>query len=120
MQALKGEEITVYGDGSQSRSFCYVDDLIAGVVKLMNSQDNFTGPVNLGSPIEFTILELAQKVIELTDSKSRVSFKALPADDPKQRRPDITLAEDKLSWQPQIPLEQGLTRTIKYFKGILK
>lgn len=120
VQALKGEEITVYGDGSQSRSFCYVDDLIAGVVKLMNSQDNFTGPVNLGNPNEFTILELAQKVIELTGSKSRISFKALPSDDPTQRQPDITLAEEKLSWRPKIPLEQGLIRTIEYFKEVLK
>lgn len=116
MQALRGEDITVYGDGSQTRSFCYVDDMIEGLVRLMNSPDDFTGPVNLGNPVEFTILELAEKVIELTGSKSGIVFKPLPADDPRQRQPDISLAKEKLNWQPAIPLEEGLKKTIEYFK----
>lgn len=125
VQALKGEDITVFGDGSQTRSFCYVDDMIDGLIKLMNSPDDFTGPVNLGNPVEFTILELAQKVIELTDSRSKIVFKPLPADDPKQRQPDITLAKEKLNWQPTVPLEEGLKKTglkktIEYFDGLLK
>ena len=119
VQALQGEPITVYGDGSQSRSFCYVNDLIEGFVKLMDTNDDFTGPVNLGNPGEFTILELAQKVIEITGSKSEIEFQDLPSDDPQQRRPDISLAREKLGWEPTIKLEEGLMPTIKYFSGIL-
>jgi len=116
VQALQGEPITVYGDGSQSRSFCYVDDLIDAFVKLMESDDDFTGPVNLGNPGEFTILELAEKVIEMTGSKSGIIFKELPSDDPQQRRPDITLARDTLGWEPEVKLEEGLKSTISYFR----
>ena len=120
VQALKNEDITVYGDGSQTRSFCYVDDLIEGLYRLMNSRDDFTGPVNIGNPEEFTILELAQKIIELTNSKSNIIFKELPQDDPKQRRPDITLAKTALQWEPKTKLEDGLKKTIKYFDKLLK
>lgn len=120
VQALKGQDITVYGDGSQTRSFCYLDDMIVGLVRFMNSPDDFTGPVNLGNPAEFTILELAEKVIELTGSKSKIVFKPLPADDPKLRQPDISLAREKLIWQPVICLEDGLKKTIKYFEGLLR
>lgn len=120
MQALKGEDITVYGDGSQTRSFCYVDDLIDGLMKLMNSPDDFTGPVNLGNPHEFSILELAQKVIKRTGSKSNIVFQPLPPDDPTQRQPDITLAKERLNWQPSIPLNEGLKKTIKYFKKLIQ
>jgi len=116
MQALHGKPITVYGDGSQSRSFCYVDDLIDGFLKLMDSPDDFTGPVNLGNPNEFTILELAEVVIRLTKSKSKIIRKPLPSDDPTQRQPDIKLAKKVLKWKPKIELEQGLKETIKYFK----
>lgn len=116
MQALQGKPITVYGDGSQSRSFCYVDDLIDGFLKLMNSPDDFTGPVNLGNPNEFTILELAEVVIRLTKSKSKIVKKPLPQDDPTQRQPDIKLAKNVLKWKPKIELEQGIKETIKYFK----
>lgn len=115
VQALKGNDITIYGDGSQTRSFCYVDDLINGMMRLMNT-DDIIGPVNIGNPSEFTIKELAEKVIELTGSKSSVIYKPLPSDDPKQRQPDITLAKNKLGWAPTIPLEEGLKRTIEYFK----
>jgi len=117
MQALKGEEITVYGDGQQTRSFCYVDDMIDGFVRLMDSPDDFTGPVNLGNPVEFTILELAEKAITMTGSNSKISFKPLPSDDPRQRQPDITLAKAKLGWEPKIKLDEGLVKTIEYFKG---
>ena len=120
MQALQGKPITVYGDGSQSRSFCYVDDLIEGFVKFMETKDDFTGPVNLGNPREFTILELAQKVIEMTDSKSKIIFRDLPLDDPQQRRPDISLAKSKLNWEPNITLENGLNPTIEYFFNLLR
>lgn len=120
MQALRGEDITVFGDGSQTRSFCYVDDMIDGLVKLMNSPDDFTGPVNLGNPKEFSILELAKKVIDLTGSKSKIAFKPLPQDDPIQRKPDITLAEKTLEWTPTISLEEGLKKTVKYFERLLK
>ncbi|MEI8206943.1 MAG: UDP-glucuronic acid decarboxylase family protein [Kiritimatiellales bacterium] len=116
MQALRGEAITIYGTGQQTRSFCYVSDLIAGFLKLMDSPDEMTGPVNLGNPGEFTMLELAETVIRLTDSKSKLVFKPLPSDDPKQRRPDITLAKAQLAWEPKVPLEEGLKHTIKYFK----
>jgi len=119
VQALQGEPITVYGDGSQSRSFCYVDDLIEAFVRLMDSEDDFTGPVNLGNPGEFTILELAEKVIEMTGSKSAIDFKPLPSDDPRQRKPDISLAQKKLGWEPKIRLEDGLEPTIKYFSDLL-
>jgi UDP-glucuronate decarboxylase len=119
VQALKGKDITVYGDGSQTRSFCYVDDMIDGLIRLMNSPDDFTGPVNLGNPVEFTILLLAKKVIELTNSKSKIIFKELPSDDPKQRQPDITLVRKKLNWQPTIHLEDGLKKTIDYFKDCI-
>ena len=119
IQALKNEPITVYGDGSQTRSFCYVDDLIEAFILLMNTPDNFSGPVNTGNPAEFTILELAKKVIEMTDSSSVIDLLALPQDDPKQRQPDITLAKEKLNWNPQIKLEEGLIKTIEYFKKII-
>ena len=115
VQALKGAPITIYGDGKQTRSFCYVDDLIDGLVRLMASPEDFTGPVNLGNPEEFTILELARKTIELTDSKSEIIRKPLPADDPMQRQPDISLARQILQWQPTIPLGVGLPKTIAYF-----
>jgi len=117
MQALKGEPITVYGEGSQTRSFCYVNDLIDGLVRLMNSPDDFTGPVNLGNPVEFTILELAREIIKLTGSKSEIVFKPLPSDDPTHRQPDISLAKNRLGWGPAVPLEVGLRRTIDYFRG---
>ena len=115
VQALKGENITVYGDGSQSRSFCYVDDLVTGLISLMDSQDEITGPINLGNPVEFTILELAECIVKLVGSQSSVIFKPLPGDDPKQRQPDITLARELLNWQPEVELEQGLENTIRYF-----
>ncbi|MBE6091633.1 MAG: SDR family oxidoreductase [Selenomonas ruminantium] len=118
VQALRGENITVYGDGTQTRSFCYVDDLIDGMVRMMEAE-NFTGPVNLGNPREFTMLELAEKVIQLTDSKSRIVHEPLPSDDPMQRRPVIDLAREKLGWQPTIELEKGLKRTIAYFREVL-
>ncbi|MCX8070737.1 MAG: SDR family oxidoreductase [Thermodesulfovibrionales bacterium] len=116
IQALKGEDISVYGDGSQTRSFCYVDDMIEGFIKLMNSPNGFTGPVNLGNPKEFSILELANLCIKMTNSKSKIAFHPLPINDPKQRRPDITLAESQLGWKPTIQLEEGLLKTIEYFK----
>jgi UDP-glucuronate decarboxylase len=117
MQALKGTDITVYGDGGQSRSFCYVDDLIDGLMRLMQSPDEMTGPVNLGNPVEFTILELAEKIIELTGSKSIIVFKELPSDDPRQRKPDITLAKNMLNWKPTVQLNEGLKKTIDYFNN---
>jgi UDP-glucuronate decarboxylase len=119
IQALKNEDITIYGDGSQSRSFCYVDELIDGFIRLMAS-DDFTGPVNLGNPVEFTIKELAEKIIEMTSSTSKLSLNPLPQDDPKQRQPDITLAKKELDWEPKIKLEQGLKKTIAYFDGLIK
>ncbi len=118
VQALKNMDITVYGDGSQTRSFCYVDDMVEGLIRLMNSPDDFTGPVNLGNPYEISILELARKVIEFTNSKSKIIFKELPPDDPKQRRPDITLARKVLGWEPKIDFEDGLRRTIDYFRSL--
>jgi UDP-glucuronate decarboxylase len=120
VQALRGEDITIYGKGSQTRSFCYASDLIDGMIKLMNTGDDFIGPVNIGNPNEFTILELAEKVIKITGSKSKLTFKALPADDPMQRQPNIDLAKQKLNWQPKINLEEGLVKTIEYFKYIIK
>jgi len=121
MQALRGEDITIFGDGTQTRSFCYVDDLVDGFVKFMRTEKGFTGPMNLGNPGEFSMLELAEAVIDLTGSKSQISFHELPADDPKQRKPDISLALEKLDdWQPRTPLREGLTKTIDYFDGLLK
>ena len=116
MQALKGEDITIYGDGSQTRSFCYVDELIEGLIRLMNSPENFTGPVNLGNPVEFSVLDLGKMVIEMTGSASNIVFKSLPDDDPKQRKPDISLAIKELDWEPKISLEKGLKQTIEFFK----
>ncbi len=120
VQALKGEDITVYGEGNQTRSFQYVDDLINGMMAMMATGDDFLGPVNVGNPGEFTILELAQKVIDLTGSKSKIIFQPLPKDDPMQRKPDITLAKEKLNWEPVVKLEEGLTKTIAYFDNLLK
>lgn len=119
VQALRGENVTVYGDGQQTRSFCYVDDLIDGMIRMMAAED-FTGPVNLGNPGEFTMLELAETVIRLTDSKSRIVHEPLPSDDPTQRRPIIDLAKEKLGWQPSVDLEEGLKRTIAYFREVLR
>ena len=117
IQALKGEDITIYGDGSQTRSFQYIDDLIDGMIKMMNNTDDFVGPVNLGNPDEFTIKKLAEKVIEMTGLKSKIVYMPLPEDDPKQRQPNITLAKQKLNWEPKIDLEEGLKKTIEYFKN---
>lgn len=119
VQALRGEDITLYGDGNQTRSFCYVDDLVKGIVKMMDC-DNFTGPVNLGNPGEFTIRELAELVIEMTGSKSQIVYRPLPANDPTRRKPDISLAKEKLDWEPSIPLREGLVHTIAYFDDYLK
>ena len=117
VQALKGESITIYGDGQQTRSFCYVDDLVEAMIRIMDTGDDFTGPVNIGNPGEFTMLELARQIILLTGSKSQLVFQPLPADDPKQRQPNIALAQSKLNWQPTIGLEQGLEKTIDYFRN---
>lgn len=119
VQALRGEDITLYGDGEQTRSFCYVDDLVEGLIRLMDSKDGVTGPINLGNPGEFTIRELAELVIEQTGSKSKLTHKPLPQDDPKQRQPNITLAKENLDWQPTVPLKEGLGHTIKYFDQLL-
>jgi UDP-glucuronate decarboxylase len=119
VQALTGQDITVYGDGSQTRSFCYVDDLIEGLIRMMNAPDDFVGPVNLGNPSEFSMLELAEKIVGLTESRSQIVFKPLPQDDPLQRRPDIALAKKRLDWEPRIKLEEGLEKTIAYFKNVL-
>lgn len=120
IQALRGEDISIYGDGSQTRSFCYVDDLIDGMIKLMDSRPDFTGPVNIGNPSEFSILELANEILRLTHSKSKLIFHPLPQDDPKQRKPDITLAQKELDWSPKVALKDGLKHTIEYFETILK
>ena len=120
VQALRNEPIALYGNGSQTRSFCYVDDLISGLMKLMKSPEGFTGPVNLGNASEFTILELAEKVVEMTGSRSQFVFKPLPADDPQRRRPDLTLANEKLGYEPHVPLEEGLRKTIDYFEDLLR
>ncbi len=120
VQALKGQDITVYGDGGQTRSFQYVDDLINGMIKMMATGDDFIGPVNIGNPGEFTILELAQKVIEFIGSKSKIIYEPLPSDDPMQRQPNISLAKEKLNWEPKIPLNEGLVKTIDYFDQLLK
>ena len=119
VQALRGEPITIYGDGSQTRSFCYVDDLIDGMIRLMNSRDDFIGPVNVGNPGEFTMRELADLVLKLTGSHSKMVYLPLPADDPSQRQPNIDLARKELGWQPVVPLEEGLNRTIAYFKTLI-
>jgi len=120
VQALKGQPLTIYGDGSQTRSFCYVDDLVDGMIRLMATPDDFTGPMNLGNPDEFTIRELAEKVLELVGGKSEIVFKPLPGDDPRQRKPNITLARETLGWSPTVPLAQGLVRTVEYFDRLLK
>jgi len=119
VQALKDKDITIYGDGSQTRSFCYVDDLVEGIIRMMNNREDFVGPVNLGNPVEFTILELARKIIKLTDSKSNIVYSSLPKDDPKQRQPDIELAKKELKWEPKIQLDEGLKKTISYFERLL-
>ena len=119
VQALKGEDITIFGEGKQSRSFCYVDDLIEGMYRLMNSRDGFTGPVNIGNPREFTMLELAELVLKLTNSQSNLKYLPLPQDDPLQRQPIITLAKQELGWEPKVKLEEGLKRTIAYFEKII-
>jgi UDP-glucuronate decarboxylase len=120
VQALKGEDITMFGDGSQTRSFCYVDDLIEVMLRMMDSPATFIGPVNIGNPGEFTMLELAEMVLRLTGSRSKISFKPLPSDDPKQRRPDISLAKQALDWEPKVSLEEGLVKTIAYFRHLLE
>jgi UDP-glucuronate decarboxylase len=120
VQALKGEDITVYGTGKQTRSFCYVDDLITGMIKLMESDDTVTGPINMGNPGEFTMLELAEKVIKFTDSSSKIVYKDLPQDDPQQRRPDITQAKELLGWEPTFDLDEGLKRAVRYFEDTLR
>jgi UDP-glucuronate decarboxylase len=117
-QALAGESITIFGDGSQTRSFCYLTDLVEGLIRLMDAPDDFIGPVNLGNPDEFTIAELARLVLELTGSGSSVVYEPLPADDPRQRRPDIGLAREKLGWRPTVPLREGLAKTIEWFRSI--
>jgi UDP-glucuronate decarboxylase len=119
VQALKGEPITIYGDGSQTRSFCYVDDQIEALVQLMGSADDFTGPVNIGNPAEFSVRELAEKIIDLTGSRSRLTFNPLPQDDPRQRCPDIRLAKEALGWEPKVALEEGLKHTIPYFEELM-
>jgi UDP-glucuronate decarboxylase len=119
VQALKGGDLTIYGDGQQTRSFCYVDDLIEAIIRMMNTAADFPGPVNIGNPGEFTMLELAEKIIRLTGSKSRLIHQPLPSDDPKQRQPDITLAREKLGWEPRVGLDDGLKETIAYFRSVL-
>jgi UDP-glucuronate decarboxylase len=119
VQALRGEDITIYGQGRQTRSFCYVDDLVRGLTGLMATQDQVTGPINMGNPNEFSIRELAEIVLELTGSRSRLIDKPLPADDPKQRQPDITVARTELGWEPQVQLREGLNKTIRYFDELL-
>ena len=120
IQAIQNKPITIYGDGAQTRSFCYVDDLIEALIRLMNSPDDFTGPVNLGNPVETSILELAKTIIELTDSSSSLEYKELPSDDPRKRCPNISLAKEKLDWEPTVSLKEGLTKTIEYFEALLK
>ena len=119
VQALQGKDITIYGDGQQTRSFCYVDDLIDAMVKMMNSEKGFTGPVNIGNPCEFTMLQLAEAILKLSGSKSKIVHQPLPSDDPKQRQPNIELAKAKLAWQPKVNLEDGLKETIAYFKKVV-
>ena len=119
VQALRGEDLTVYGDGKQTRSFCYVDDLLVGMIGMMKTEKGFSGPINLGNPTEFTVLELAKKILELTGSTSKIIFRPLPADDPKRRQPDISLAKTKLGWMPTIGLHEGIARTIEYVKQVI-
>ncbi len=119
VQAIRGENITIYGDGRQTRSFCYVDDLVEGMLRLMDTEAGFTGPVNIGNPGEFTMLELAEKVIAFVGTKSKIVHRPLPQDDPRQRKPDIALAQSKLEWQPKVQLDDGLKETIKYFRRVL-
>ena len=119
VQALQGQDLTIYGDGSQTRSFCYVDDLIEGFVRMMDTDLGFTGPINIGNPNEFTMLELAEQVIKIVGGKSKLVFMPLPTDDPKQRKPNISLAQTKLSWQPTVQLDEGLKETVAYFKGVI-
>lgn len=119
VQSLNNKGITIYGDGSQTRSFCYIDDLVEGIIKMMNSREDFVGPVNLGNPIEFTILNLAKKIIKLTNSKSNIIYNSLPEDDPKQRQPNIKLAKKELKWEPKIQIDEGLKKTIYYFERLL-
>ncbi len=119
VQALRGQDITVYGDGNQTRSFCYVDDLVEGMYRMMNSEEGFTGPVNLGNPSEFTVKELAEKIIHMTESRSKIIYQPLPQDDPVRRKPVIELAKKELDWEPSVPLEEGLEKTIAYFKAEL-
>ncbi len=119
VQALKDKPLTVFGDGSQSRAFCYVDDMIEALIRLMETDDDFIGPVNLGNPVELRIRELAEKVIALTGSRSKIECKPLPSDDPKQRCPDIALAREKLGWEPTVPLDKGLVQTIAYFRELI-
>lgn len=119
VQALQGKDITIYGDGQQTRSFCYVDDLVEVIIRMMNSPEDFTGPVNIGNPGEFTMLELAEKVLQITGSKSKIIHEPLPSDDPKQRQPNIELAKEKLDWEPKVALEDGLKETIAYFKKVV-
>jgi UDP-glucuronate decarboxylase len=118
VQALRNEDITIFGDGSQTRSFCYIDDMVKGIVNTMDLED-FTGPINLGNPIEYTIKELAEKIIKMTNSGSKVKFSQLPDDDPTRRKPDISMAKEKLSWEPGIDIDQGLKKTIEFFKNII-
>jgi UDP-glucuronate decarboxylase len=120
VQALKGEPITIYGKGSQTRSFCYVDDLVEALVRFMQTPADVTGPINLGNPNECTVLELAERIVELTGAKSKIVFKELPADDPQRRKPDISLAESHIGWRPKVGLEEGLSRTIRYFDDHLR
>jgi UDP-glucuronate decarboxylase len=119
VQALRGDDITIYGDGSQTRSFCYVDDLVDGLVRLMQTEDSITGPINIGNPKEFSMLQLASMVIDITGSSSRIVHRPLPEDDPRQRQPDITLAKELLSWAPNTELKEGLTRTVAYFEKLV-
>ena len=119
VQALSGQDITVYGDGSQTRSFCYVSDLVDGLIRMMNNDKDFVGPVNLGNPSERTVLDLAQKVISMTNSSSKIVYMPLPSDDPVKRKPDISLAKEMLGWEPSVSIEDGLAKTIEYFKTIL-
>ena len=116
MQALENKNITIFGDGTQTRSFCYVDDLIKGLISMMETNKSITGPINLGNPNEFSMNQLAREVIKITNSKSKIEYKELPQDDPRKRQPDITLAKSKLNWEPTIELEEGLKKTIDYFK----
>lgn len=120
MQAIQNKSITIYGDGTQTRSFCYVDDQIDALIRLMNSSDDLTGPINLGNPMEISILELAQTIIELTDSNSSLEYRVLPSDDPRNRCPDISQAKEKLGWEPKVPLREGLMKTIEFFENLLK